>query len=233
MPSSNQDFAATLTNLQSHLRHYRAEHRSIFATSSFQSNSVVLLHLLSIADNTIPVYFLNTGYHFPETLAFRDALAARFDLNIIDLYSHVPRAQQRDAHGRLLFTSDPDRCCDLNKVQPLEPVLIANDVWINGIRASQSLTRAARQVEEPTRHNVLRYHPILTWTAAMVRDYIELHDLPRHPLEARGYGSVGCQPCTRKLDPGALYDDRTGRWFGMKKTECGIHLDTDPKEGER
>ena len=107
-------------------------------------------------------------------------------------------------------------------------MLIENDIWISGVRRSQSATRSAMSFEEPTRHGVTRYHPLLDWTAGTIERYIDAFGLPRHPLESQGYGSVGCQPCTRKLDPNAVYDDRTGRWFGLKKTECGLH--EDPKD---
>jgi phosphoadenosine phosphosulfate reductase len=223
-------FDKHLKTVSERLAKYREGGLSLFATSSFQTNSVVLLHTLSVADPSVPVYFLNTGYHFPETLSFRADLARRFGLEVIDVFSHMPRAQQRDAQGRLLFASDPDRCCDLNKIQPLEAVLIKNDVWISGVRSGQSANRGAMSEEEPSRHGVTRYHPLLEWSATMIDAYIDHFELPRHPLEAHGYQSVGCQPCTRKIDPDAQYDDRTGRWFGLKKTECGIHLG--PKEDQ-
>lgn len=206
---------------------FRAGGRRMFATSSFQTNSVVLLHLLSEHAPGMPVYFLDTGYHFPETHAFRQALAARLDLDIRALASPVPRIQQRDAAGRLLFTSDPDRCCHLNKVLPLEPVLATHDLWISGIRGSQSSHRASMGRTARGRHGIERYHPLIDWDARMVHAWIERHDLPRHPLDDAGYLSVGCAPCTRRLadDPGiGGIDDRGGRWAGLKKTECGLHL---------
>ncbi len=207
---------------------YRAEGRRCFATSSFQSNSVVLLHLLHRFAPEVPVYFLHTGYHFPETLRFRRQLAQRLGLRVIDLVSPVSRAEQRDPAGRLLFTSDPDRCCHLNKVLPLDPVLAAHDVWINGVRGAQSATRAAMGTEEPGRGGILRHHPILDWTGREVWAYSRAHGLPGHPLEDQGYLSVGCAPCTRRLadepDLGDALDDRGGRWAGLTKTECGLHL---------
>jgi phosphoadenosine phosphosulfate reductase len=182
-----------------------------------------LLHILSQVAPDIPVYFLNTGYHFPETLSFRKEVQDLLGLNITDLYSAVPRNQQRDAAGRLLFTSDPDYCCYLNKIQPLEPILISHDVWISGVRGDQSKVRAQMKREEKAPNGVIRFHPMLGWSSKMVYDYIKENKLPKHPLEGEGYMSIGCEPCTRKIDVNALLDDRSGRWAGMNKTECGLH----------
>ena len=213
-----------LAPIEARFRDYEARGMRVFATSSFQSGSVLLLHVLSRFAKNVPIYFLNTGFHFPETLAFRRALAASLGLRIVDLRSPVSRIQQRDASGHLLFTSDPDHCCHLNKVLPLEPVIAAHDVWVAGVRASQSGTRAAMSEEEPGRNGILRYHPILRWHPRDVFQYVEAHGLPAHPLEAQGYLSVGCAPCTRRPDLDGDLDDRSGRWSGMKKTECGLHL---------
>jgi phosphoadenosine phosphosulfate reductase len=199
---------------------FRKEGKAVFATSSFQSGSVVLLHLLGCHAPDIPVYFLNTGYLFPETLSFRDALSARFGLDIRTLRSPLSRSQQCGSSGRFLFASDPDRCCHMNKVAPLEPVIARSDVWISGVRASQSETRAKMKRLQPT-GEVLRYHPLLEWDARMVHFYIEQNGLPRHPLEEEGYMSIGCRPCTRRWTESL--DSRQGRWAGLNKTECGLH----------
>ena len=214
------------------LARYQSDGLQVFATSSFQTNSLVLLSLLSRFARDIPVYFLDTGYHFPETLAFRDAVAEALSLDVRTVRSPVPRDLQRGQSGRLLFASDPDHCCHLNKVLPLEPVILQGDVWISGVRATQSAHRASMQTEARGRHGILRYHPILDWDNADVFSYLDAHGLPRHPLEAEGYLSVGCRPCTRSLWDGSYAGggERGGRWGGMKKTECGLHLDT---EGEK
>lgn len=202
---------------------YKAEGKRMFTTSSFQSHSIVLLHILSKIDPTIPVYFINTGYHFPETIAFKDQLAKELGLTIKEATPFVPRMMQKDSQGRLLFTSDPDYCCYLNKVQPLEPILAENDIWINGVRADQSAVRKAFGVEEKAPHGVIRFHPMLDWTTKMIHLYSKEHNLPKHPLEEKGYLSIGCEPCTRKFD--LDWNEREGRWFGLKKTECGLNTD--------
>ena len=212
-----------ISPIRERIAHYRADGKRLFATSSFQSHSIALLHIISRIDNSIPVYFMNTGYLFPATLAFADRIAGDFGLTIIGLRPLVPKIHQRDDHGRLYFTSDPDYCCYLNKLQPLEPVLMTHDVWINGIRGDQNDNRKAMQEEERAPHGTLRYHPMLHWTARMIHAYGKRHELPPHPLEAAGYLSVGCEPCTTKYFGGG--NERNSRWFGLNKTECGLHTE--------
>jgi len=209
--------------IQSRINAYKNEGKALFTTSSFQSHSLVLLHILSRIDKTIPVYFINTGYHFPETVQFKDHITALFGLNTLNLKSDVPKFMQRDAEGRLLFTSDPDYCCTLNKTQPMDAILREKDVWINGVRADQSAVRAAMRVEQPAPHNSIRFHPMLDWNPKMIWQYQKEFKLPKHPLEEKGYISIGCEPCTRKLDP--EMQEREARWFGMNKVECGLNTE--------
>lgn len=209
--------------IKAKIEEYRASGKKMFTTSSFQSHSLVLLHMLSRIDRSIPVYFINTGYHFPETVQFRDYITELFGLPIVDLKSDVPKFMQRDAEGKLLFTSDPDHCCYLNKTQPMDGILRSNDVWINGVRADQSAVRAAMKVEQPAQHGSIRFHPMLDWNSKMIWQYQKEYNLPKHPLEEKGYVSIGCEPCTRKLDP--EMQEREARWFGLNKIECGLHTD--------
>lgn len=210
--------------IKSKISAYKQEGKLLFTTSSFQSHSIVLLHILSRIDSSIPVVFINTGYHFPQTLAFRDEVASKLGLkNVVDLKPDVPKFMQKDAEGRLLFTSDPDHCCYLNKTQPVDSLLLHYDVWINGVRGDQSAVRKAMHVEQPAPHNSLRFHPMLDWNAKMIYHYQKEFDLPKHPLESNGYLSIGCEPCTRKVDPEMM--EREARWYGMNKTECGLHTD--------
>ena len=197
--------------------------KDIFATSSFQTHSIPLLHILSQIDKRIPIYYLNTGYLFPETIIFKDKLQELLGMQLTAIQSDIPKTQQKDANGQLLFTSDPDYCCYLNKTRPLEPILLKKDIWINGIRADQNANRATMNVEEKTPQGALRYHPMLYWTAKDIYEYRMQFKLPAHPLEEKGYLSVGCEPCTRKLINEG--DERVARWFGMSKIECGLHTD--------
>lgn len=213
----------TFEALADYITRYKSAGKRLFTSSSFQSHSLVLLHMLSRIDRTIPVYFINTGYHFPETIRFRDEVTASFGLNTIDLKPEVPKFMQRDAEGKLLFTSDPDHCCYLNKTQPMDRMLREYDVWINGVRADQSAVRAAMKVEQPAPYGKLRFHPMLDWTSKMIWEYQKAFKLPRHPLEEQGYVSIGCEPCTRRLDPNM--QEREARWYGLKKVECGLHTE--------
>ena len=197
------------------------ENPKVFATTSCQSNSVLLLDLLRRFQPTAEVFFLNTGYLFPETLAFRDHLADFFNLKITTLRSNTPSSRQRSPCGRQLYTTDPDLCCHINKVEPLEPILLQHDIWINGVRGSQSATRKQMHRFQAIKNGVLRYHPLLDWDSRMVYYYIQEFNLPKHPLEEQGYQSIGCQPCTRSLFDDL--DNRDGRWKGLNKTECGLH----------
>jgi phosphoadenosine phosphosulfate reductase len=205
------------------INEYQQGYLKMFTSSSFQTHSIVLLHILSRIDNSIPVYFINTGFHFPETIAFKDQVADMLKLNIKEVSSFTPKNMQKDSQGKFLFTSDPDFCCFLNKVQPLEPVLAEHDVWINGVRADQSAVRKSFKIEEKAPFDTIRFHPMLDWNTKMIETYIKEHKLPRHPLEAKGYLSIGCEPCTRKFD--LEWSAREGRWFGLNKTECGLNTD--------
>jgi phosphoadenosine phosphosulfate reductase len=213
----------TVEEITDKIKLYKQLGLKLFTTSSFQTHSTVLLHIISKADNTIPVYFIHTGYHFPETLIYRDEIAKLFDLNVINVYSATSKINQRDANGRLLFASDPDLCCHLNKVVPLEPILAQYDVWINGVRADQGELRKSFKVEEKAKLGTIRFHPMLDWTAKMIYDYLRENNIPHHPLENKGYFSIGCEPCTRKWD--LNMDERNGRWYGLKKTECGLNTE--------
>jgi phosphoadenosine phosphosulfate reductase len=205
------------------LREYQEKGLKLFTSSSFQTHSIVLLHILSEFETSIPVYFINTGYHFPETISYRDQIADLFKLDVHVVSSSTPRNMQKDAEGRLLFTSDPDYCCYLNKVQPLDAVLPEYDIWINGVRADQSAVRKNFKLEQPAPHNTTRFHPMLDWDVRMIEKYIKEYKIPRHPLEAKGYLSIGCEPCTRKFDLETY--NRQGRWFGLNKTECGLNTE--------
>jgi phosphoadenosine phosphosulfate reductase len=230
-----QTLATRLARIRGEFDDFRTRGLRIFATSSFQSNSVVLLHLLSRFAAEVPVYFLQTGYHFPETLKFRRTLAERFGLDVRDLRATGSRHLQVTGSGRLMFADDPDRCCHINKVIPMDPVIAGNDVWVSGVRGSQSSTRAAMGRTARGRGGVMRFHPIIDWNARDVYHYVQAHQLPPHPLDAAGYLSVGCAPCTRRpMDepdlggpPAPVDGERAGRWSGMNKTECGLHLPAD------
>lgn len=196
----------------------------VAAVSSFGAESAVLLHLIASVDRQVPVLFLETGKHFPETLAYRDLLVERLGLS--DFRNLTPDAEllaARDATGER-WSYDPDGCCDLRKVEPLARGLIGFDASFTGRKAFQSATRTALpRFELDTSDAVgrLKVNPLITWTPADIDAYFAAHDLPRHPLVERGFLSIGCQPCTKQVKPGE--DPRSGRWAGWNKVECGIH----------
>lgn len=197
-------------------------------TSSFQTQSVALLHILGQSGLPIPVIFLDTGYHFPETLAYRDQLAAAFGLTLRIVRpepdGHTPGAVP-------LYRSDPDACCYRNKVLPMQRALADLDAWLSGIRRDQTPQRASAQPVEALPDGRLKLHPLLTWTRADLWRYIHQHDLPAHPLFSQGYLSVGCAPCTSPVSA-SDGDERAGRWAGSGKTECGLHTHpTDTRVG--
>ena len=191
--------------------------------SSFGAESAALLHLISQIDASVPVLFLDTGKHFPETLAYRDELSERFGLNLVNLYPDLEELQARDETG-LRWSYDPDGCCDLRKVRPLARALAGFDATLTGRKAFQAATRADLprfEIDHSDAAGRLKINPLIDWDAARIEAYFEEHDLPRHPLVARGFPSIGCEPCTHKVAPGE--DPRSGRWKGWDKVECGIH----------
>lgn len=208
--------------IQEKIKHYKEQGLRLFSSSSFQTHSLVLLHIISRIDKNIPIYFINTGFLFPETIQFRDEITKLFGLNVINLNPETPKIVQKSSEGKLLFATDPTSCCHINKVLPLDSILQEYDVWINGVRADQSAVRKQMQTEQPAPHNTLRFHPMLDWTKQAIFKYLKEYKIPHHPLDAAGYSSIGCEPCTRKMLPG---DERAARWFGMNKTECGLNTD--------
>ncbi len=215
-------FDALIEPFTERLRHHTEAGRVIVTSSSFQTQSMPLLHLIAELAPTVPVHFLDTGFHFPETLEFRDQVTERLGLNTVILESPIPKIAQRTSSGMLLWTENTTRCCQINKTLPMEPVLAAADVWITGVRRDQSAVRKSFEFESPGPHSVTRMHPMLEWTRADVWGYIAEYDLPRHPLELLGYESIGCAPCTQAP---SLDGERAGRWFGQSKVECGLHTE--------
>jgi len=192
----------------------------IALTSSFGADSAVLLHLMSQVAPDTPVLFLDTGKLFPETIAYRDVLVARLGLTNVRIVTPSPaRLGEEDPSG-YLWTVDPDRCCDVRKVEPLAQVLGEFDAWITGRKRFQSETRKALPVFEVVESKV-KINPLARWQASDIEKYLVEHELPRHPLTARGYASIGCATCTTPVKPGEPL--RAGRWRHRGKTECGIH----------
>lgn len=196
-------------------------------TCSFQAECMVVVDLLVAEQPDIPVLFLETGYHFPETYAYRDQMTERMRLNLVNLSSKLTVVEQESEFG-ILYQSAPDRCCGMRKVEPLFRGLSEYGVWFTALRREQSPTRANLQTVDhfklPTGQQLLKVSPLAAWTNAEVWGYLKRRGIPVLPLYDNGYSSIGCAPCTTPpADPGNL---RSGRWGG-RKLECGIHIASD------
>jgi len=213
--------------IESVINNFISNGKKVFVSSSFQTHSIPLLHIISEIDRDIPIYFIETGFHFPETIEFRESVIESMKLNVISQKSQIPKSQQLNSEGRFYFTSDTDYCCYLNKVLPLERILINHDVWISGLRADQSVFRENLTKFDNTGFDCIKYMPLIEYTSKELFQYKNLYDLPTHPLEKYGYLSIGCEPCTHKY----LSDsERSSRWHGQNKVECGMHTISDLKD---
>ena len=191
------------------------------AISSFGAESAALLHLIAEQDKTVPVVFLETGQHFFQTLQYRSQLTEKLGLSDVRLVT-PDAAEKADLDARDdLWKTDADACCDLRKTRPLARATAGFSALITGRKRYQNEDRAELLPFEVL-EGVLRINPLAAWTAEDVEDHLVAHDLPRHPLVDQGYLSIGCWPCTRAVEAGE--DARAGRWSGLDKTECGIHL---------
>ena len=192
------------------------------AVTSSMADAVVA-HLVSRALPGVDVLFLDTGYHFTETVGTRDAVAATMPVTVVSLLPEQTVAEQDAAYGPRLHDRDPDLCCALRKVAPLERALDRYDAWATGLRRDESATRAGTPVVQwDERRHKVKVNPIARWSQADVDAYVEAHGVLLNPLLQDGYSSVGCAPCTQRATT-ADDDPRAGRWAGRTKTECGIH----------
>ncbi|HVO01476.1 MAG TPA: phosphoadenylyl-sulfate reductase [Candidatus Cybelea sp.] len=191
--------------------------------SSFGTEAAVVLHYLAQIDRSVPVLFLETGKHFMETLMYRDILIDRFGFtDAREIKPDPADLAAQDPNGDL-WSKNPDACCHIRKVLPLERALKPFDAWITGRKRFQASSRATIPLFEASTDGKIKVNPLAHWTSEMVQDAFKRLKLPQHPLFDEGYASIGCAPCTRRIEIGE--DARAGRWSGLDKTECGIHLD--------
>lgn len=195
----------------------------IAMVSSFGAESAVLLHLITQIDRDLPVLFIDTALLFEETLTYQQDLAKHLGLTNVQVIRATDRTIEAvDPYGALRF-SDPDACCHLRKTRPLNDALQGYDAWINGRKRHQARTRLDLgyfDLDEGSAR--IKINPLIDWTAARLKAHLATHALPRHPLVAKGYPSIGCAPCTTRVAKGE--DPRAGRWRGLGKTECGLHI---------
>ena len=194
--------------------------------TSFQGAGLVMIHLGRVNGFNFPVFTLDTGLLFPETMALKNALEEFFSMSIESVHPDLTVKEQADAYGAQLWSHDPDLCCTLRKVLPLRDKLSELNCWITGLRRQQSHTRAGTAILEVyTRgdgspEEIYKLNPMANWTHEAVWSYLRQHKIPYNPLHDRGYCSIGCEPCTRMTD---AEGGRAGRWTGFNKVECGIH----------
>ncbi|MFK5634379.1 MULTISPECIES: phosphoadenylyl-sulfate reductase [unclassified Ornithinimicrobium] len=182
----------------------------------------VLPHVVAEHVPGVDVLFLDTGYHFPETVQTRDRVADLLDVTVVDVRPRLSVAEQDAAHGPDLFARDPAACCAMRKVEPLRRSLAGYDAWVTGVRREEGPTRADTPlVAWDDVFGLVKINPLAAWSFDELLTYSERHLLPSNPLLAQGYPSIGCAPCTRQVAPGE--DPRAGRWAGFPKTECGLH----------
>jgi phosphoadenosine phosphosulfate reductase len=182
----------------------------------------VLAHLVSRVAPGVDVVFLDTGYHFAETIGTRDAVAATLPLRVVDVQPSLSVEEQDRQYGARLYERDPDLCCALRKVQPLQRTLEGYDAWATGLRRAETRDRViAPVIGWDEAKGKVKVSPLARWSDDEVERYVARHGVLVNPLVQDGYPSIGCWPCTRRVEPGA--DPRSGRWAGRDKTECGIH----------
>ncbi len=196
----------------------------LVATSSFQTQSGPLLHIISETIPDLNILFLDTGFHFSETLSFRDRLINEFNLNVTNLTARMGHDGFRQQYGNL-YKNDPDLCCYINKVEPLQQAKANLDAWISGIRRDQTDNRSNTPLISIQKDGTYKICPMVNWTKQDIHNYNSVNKLPTHPLSDEGYTSIGCAPCTRPVK--GSDNERAGRWTGLDKTECGVNFDND------
>jgi phosphoadenosine phosphosulfate reductase len=200
-------------------------HPGIVLACSFGAEDVVLVDMIHRINPTVPLFYLDTEFLFPETYAVRDQIVAKYGLGadqVIRMTSRLTPAEQAAQHGDALWSKDPDLCCRLRKIEPLTRLLQGYQAWITGIRRDQAPTRAnAGLIEWDAKFGLVKVNPLAKWTTEEVWTYIKIHEVPYNQLHDRHYPSIGCTHCTAPVMPGQ--DPRSGRWQNFSKTECGLH----------
>lgn len=201
--------------VEQRIRHVYTQFNAVLFTSSFGASAAILLHLVARLKPTQTVHFIDTTYHFKETLAYRDELIKQFGIQVENVQ---PEAWKNSFTRKdQTWNKDPDLCCGINKVEPLDKLKEGYDVWMSGLMHFQNTERQSRAIFEQ-HGDLIKFHPIIDFTEEQQQAYFQAHQLPQHPLQDRGYSSIGCEQCTLKGK------GRAGRWGGSAKTECGLHV---------
>ena len=206
----------------------------IAIASAFQAEGTAVIHMATAIRPDVPILFLETGFQFAETLAFKEQLTEKLGLNVVDLVGEYSNDRQEADFGARLFESNPEMCCEINKVRPMFEALRGLDAWITSVRRDSSPTRASTPIVEryalEPGNDIVKINPMANWTKPQVWRYLKEFDLPHNPLYDLGYSSIGCAPCTRLRFAGE--PERAGRWAGIAKWECGIHVGETAKQAE-
>ena len=189
-------------------------------SSSFGADAMGLIHMAVQIKPDVRVIFIDTGWHFKETLAFRDEMVERFKLNLKIYQPQIAHDDFVRQRGHL-YQTDPDQCCAINKVEPMQRAIKDVGCWISGVRRAQAATRAQTPNIEKRPSGLIKAYPIARWSTKQVYEYMQAQQLPHHPLWEKGFISIGCEPCTQSITAGE--NERAGRWVGKNKIECGLH----------
>ena len=215
--------AAELENATAEeLLRWTDEHFSGQYVVASNMQDAVLVEMAAKVHPGVDVLFLDTGYHFAETIGTRDAVEAVYDVHVVNVTPELSVAEQDETHGKDLFARDPASCCRMRKVEPLSKALSGYRAWVTGIRRVEAPTRAnAPLISFDEAFGLVKINPLAAWSDEQMQDYINANGILVNPLVDEGYPSIGCRPCTAKPEPGS--DPRSGRWQGLAKTECGLH----------
>jgi len=201
--------------------------RHVEMASGFGAEGVALIDITARVHADFRVFTLDTDFLFPATYTLIQRIEQRYGIQVERIKSVLTPEDQERLHGPALWTSDPDRCCNLRKVEPLRRKLSQLGAWVTSIRRDQTSVRAgARKIEWDSKFHLVKVNPLVDWTSERVWNYIREHNVPYNPLHDRSYPSIGCTHCTRAVEPGE--DPRAGRWSGLGKTECGLHVPDEP-----
>ncbi|MDP3981234.1 MAG: phosphoadenylyl-sulfate reductase [Chlamydiota bacterium] len=195
----------------------------IAMSTGFGASGMVLIHLISQIKPEMKIIFLNTGFHFQETLLFKERIKDLYKVNIVEHHGAITKEELFQRISPHPFHDNPDLCCQINKVEPLKTALEAYQLraWVSALRRDQSSTRKHIDILEEYEGGLVKINPLTNWTKKEIWNYLHLNKIPYHPLHDQGYPSVGCEPCTKSVSEGE--HERSGRWEGKGKKECGIH----------
>ncbi len=193
----------------------------IAMSTAFGSSGMVLMHMISQINPEMKIIFLDTGFHFKETLEFKEKIKKMYGLNIVEYHPTLSKEELFKKISPHPYANNPDLCCHINKVEPMQRAVQGLKAWISALRKDQSSSRSNIEILEGYEGGLIKVNPLANWTRKEIWNYLYHNNVPYHPLHDQGFPSIGCEPCTKSVDAGA--EERSGRWVGKGKLECGIH----------